>query len=152
MRNVKSRAMRPRRARSGFTLLEILLVVGLLALLAAFAIPALSQRGEAAKKNLVRAAIGPNGTISQCIDGYKFDCGRFPEELKYLFERPSDDTIGKRWNGPYIKDIEGLKDPWGYDFRYQAPGTHNEQGYDLWSVGADGNDGTEDDIRNWKTD
>lgn len=147
------RHTRTRRARRrGFTLLEILLVVGLLALLAAFAIPALTQQGEKAKIELAKAAIKSNGSLSQAIDLYKFNCGKFPEELKYLVEKPTDDDIAKKWTGPYLKDIEGLKDPWGHDFVYAAPGTHNEQGFDLWSMGPDGIDGNDDDVRNWKTD
>jgi general secretion pathway protein G len=145
---------RRRRAgrRAGFTLLEILLVVGLLALLASFAIPALSGRGEKAKIDMVRAAIGPAGTITQCLDNYKFDIGEYPEELKYLVEKPRDDDHAKKWTSKYIPDIVMLKDPWGHDFMYDRSGKHNEGGVDLWSVGPDGRDGTDDDIVNWKTD
>ena len=42
-----------------------------------------------------------------------------------------------------------LNDPWGRPYRYRHPGMHNEDGYDLWSVGLDGADGTADDICNW---
>jgi general secretion pathway protein G len=139
-------------ARGGFTLLEILLVVGLLALLASFAIPALMQQGETAKKRIAEAAVKSGGTIGSMLDLYRFDCGRYPEELKYLFEKPTDDEVARKWNGPYIKDPEMLKDPWGRDFQYTVPGRHNEGGFDLWSLGGDGIDGNEDDIRNWKTD
>lgn len=138
--------------RKGFTLLEILLVVGLLALLAAFAIPNFITQGEEAKKKMVRAAIGPNGTITQAIDMYKFNTGQYPEELKYLVEKPRDDDVAKKWTGPYIKDLAMLKDPWDNDYMYQAPGQRNQDGIDLWSKGADGRDGTEDDINNWKDD
>src|SRR3972149_57116 len=141
-----------RGGRKGFTLLEILLVVGLLALLASFAIPALVGAGEEAKKDMVRAAIGPNGTISQSIDLFKFHTGVFPEELKYLIEKPSDEDVGDKWKGPYMKDPSGLKDPCGRDFQYNAEGRHNENGYDLWSLGPDGRDGTDDDLNNWKDD
>jgi general secretion pathway protein G len=140
------------RRRGGFTLLEILLVVGLLALLASFAIPALVGQGEEAKKKMVKAAIGPNGMLMQAIDLYKFNAGVFPDDLKYLVEKPSDDEQAKKWTGPYLKDISGLKDPWDHDYMYKAPGSHNEGGVDLWSVGPDGRDGTDDDIVNWKTD
>lgn len=140
------------RRRRGFTLLEILLVVGLLALLASFAIPALVGQGEKAKEKMVLAAISSNGTIMQAIELYKFDTGRFPEDLKGLVDKPSSDDVAKKWNGPYLKDAAGLKDPWDSDYNYKSPGTHNEKGVDLWSVGPDGRDGTEDDIVNWKTD
>lgn len=146
--------MNRKSGRRAFTLLEILLVVGLLALLAAFAIPALFAQGENAKKKMVEAAIGPNGTIAQAIKMYKFNVGKYPEELKYLVEQPSDDSIAKKWKsgGPFLEDIQGLTDPWGNDYQYKAPGSRNEGSFDLWSMGPDGTDGNEDDIGNWKDD
>jgi general secretion pathway protein G len=142
---------RPKRRR-GFTLLEILLVVGLLALLASFAIPALVGQGEQAKKKMVQAAIGPNGTMMQAIELYKFNTGQFPENLKDLVEKPSNDAIAKKWTGPYLKDITMLKDPWGNDYYYNRAGNKVAGSVDLWSAGPDGQDGTDDDIVNWKTD
>lgn len=138
--------------RSGFTLLEILLVVGLLALLAAFAIPALQRQGEVAKIKLSEAAVKSGGSISKAIIAYQFNCGRYPESLKDLFDKPSDDKLAKLWQGPYLQDQEGLQDPWANEYQYAYPGTHNEKGFDLWSMGPDGKSDTEDDIRNWKTD
>jgi general secretion pathway protein G len=145
----KTRRVARRRA---FTLLEILLVVGLLALLASFAIPALMQSGETAKKDMAKAAIGPNGTISQALKLFKFHTGRFPEELKDLITKPSDDDVAKKWNGPYLEDEAGLQDAWGNEFQYNAQGQHNEGSFDIWSKGPDGVDGNDDDIVNWKTD
>lgn len=138
--------------RRGFTLLEILLVVGLLALLAAIAIPNFIGAGEKAKQKMVLGVIGPNGTLMRAITQFKFDTGQFPESLKDLIEKPSDDDIAKKWTGPYILDKSGLKDPWDREYKYNREGQHNENGVDLWSVGADGNDGTDDDIVNWETD
>lgn len=140
-----------RRVRRAFTLLEILLVVGLLALLAAFVVPSLVGQAGKAKIDLARAAIGPNGTISREVDMFKFNCGVWPEELKYLYEKPQDDTLAKKWIQG-IKDPGGLKDPWDHDYQYRAPGEKNKDGIDLWSLGPDGLDGTEDDIVNWETD
>jgi general secretion pathway protein G len=141
-----------RAGREAFTLLEILLVVGLLALLASLAIPALVGQGEKAKADMARAAIGPNGTLSQAIKLFKFNTGVYPEELKYLIEKPSDEEIAQKWGSAYLEDASGLKDPWGRDFEYNAEGKHNEGKFDLWSRGSDGKDGTEDDIKNWKDD
>ena len=138
--------------RRGFTLLEILLVVGLLALLAAFVVPALTAQSDRAKVNLAKAAIGPNGPLSQSINLFRVNTGVYPEELKYLLEKPSDDETAKKWTGPYIENESGLKDPWDHEFQYNAHGQHNEGKYDLWSWGPDGKDGTDDDIVNWKTD
>lgn len=141
---------RNHRSRRGFTLLEILLVVGLLALLAAFAIPALIGQSEEAKKQMARAAIGPNGSITQAIDLYKFNTGQYPDELKDLMEKPSDDDIAAKWTGPYLNDAQGLNDPWTHPFVYRFPGDHNEGKFDLYSLGPNGIDGDEDDINNWK--
>ena len=149
---MKTRKHSGRRGHKAFTLLEILLVVGLLALLAAFVVPNLIGKGIEAKVEMARAAIGPNGPLSQSIDWYKFDTGQFPEELKYLCEKPSNDEIGEKWKGPYLKDPSGLIDSFGREFKYENPGRHNEKGVDLWSLGPDGQDGTEDDIKNWKDD
>lgn len=141
-----------RRVRKAFTLLEILLVVGLLALLAAFVVPALTGAADEAKIKLAEAAIGANGPLSQSIDLYKINVGLYPEELKYLFEKPGDDELAEKWRGPYIKDPSGLKDPWGRDFQYDPEGDHNPNGIDLWSMGPDGIDGNEDDITSWVSD
>jgi general secretion pathway protein G len=141
-----------RGGRRAFTLLEILLVVGLLALLASFAIPALISSGEAAKKDMARAAVGPSGPLAGAIKLFKFHTNEYPKELKYLIEKPSESEIAEKWAGPYLEDIGGLKDPWGHDYEYNAEGKHNEGKFDLWSRGPDGKDGSEDDINNWKTD
>ncbi len=140
------------RARRGFTLLEILLVVGLLALLAAFAIPALVGQGERARVDMAKAAIGPNGSLSQAIDLYKFNTNSYPEKLEDLMVKPNDDDIAEKWGGPYLKDESGLLDPWGKPYVYQFPGDRNEGKYDLYSLGSDGIDGNDDDIVNWKKD
>lgn len=148
---MKNRAIK-RNRRRGFTLLEIMLVVGLLALLAAIAIPNLMGAGEEAKKKLALSSILPNGSIMRAITQYKFDTGQYPEGLKDLIEKPSDDDVAKKWTGPYLVDKSGLKDPWDREFKYSREGQHNENGVDLWSVGPDGNDGSDDDIVNWETD
>lgn len=147
--NQTNRIRRRAASRKGFTLLEILLVVGLLALLAAFAIPALQRQGENAKIKLAQAAVGSGGVISKQIIAYQFDCGRYPESLKELFEKPNDDKVAKKWAGPYLESQDGIIDPWGEEYKYQYPGTHNEGKFDLWSLGPDGKEGN-DDICNWK--
>lgn len=143
---------RRRSGRQAFTLLEILLVVGLLALLASFAIPALVGQGEKAKRLMAKAAIGPNGPLAQAVKLFKFNTGVYPEELKYLIEKPNDDEIAEKWGEPYLEDISGLSDPWENEFQYNGEGQHNEGKFDLWSMGPDGIDGNEDDIKNWKDD
>ena len=70
--------------------------------------------------------------------------------LKELSEKPDNDDQ-KKWNGPYIEDPTKLKDPWGEDYQYRFPSQSQGEGkYDLWSKGPDRQDGTDDDITNWK--
>ena len=140
--------------RSAFTLMEVLMVAAILALLAAFAVPALMRSGEEAKENFFKAAIGHSGTIASALDKFRFDVGRYPdtsEGLEALFERPSDiDEDSEMWKGEYLKGaLEELRDPWNQEFEYKSPGEFNEKGYDLWSRGPDRRDGTDDDIKNW---
>jgi len=80
--------------------------------------------------------------------------GAYPstsEGLQALITVPAGNA--DRWRGPYIM-VKGdqnkiLLDPWGNPYQYRYPGIHNTTGYDLWSKGPDGRDGTADDIGNW---
>lgn len=144
------------RKRSGFTLIEVLLVAGILALLAAFAVPRIFSQAEDAKRKLAAAGIGRNGPIGKALDAYKWAMGKFPdtdEGLAALYV-PKTAARDERYDGPYMEGvIEELKDPWGHPFVYKSPGDVNEDSYDLYSVGANGQDdgGKEgsDDIKNW---
>jgi general secretion pathway protein G len=137
--------------RGGFTLLEVLLVVGILALLAAFVVPNIMQIGDEANDKLAEAAVGRNGTISSALKKFRFDLSTYPEDLSALYERPSDiDDDDKRWKGPYLEGgPEELKDPWMNEYQYRYPGEFHKDGFDLWSMGKDSKDGTDDDIKNW---
>lgn len=139
------------RAR-GFTLLEIMLVVGLLALLAAFVVPSLITRSKEAKISITKAAI--DGTMSDQIRQFQMDCDKFPETLMDLCTKPSDEETAKKWKGPYIESADKMKDAWQHEFNYKGgdASVHNEKKFDLWSNGPDGIEGTEDDIVNWKKD
>jgi len=72
--------------------------------------------------------------------------------LTALTEKPDDEEIAKKWRGPYISDPKSLKDAWGRDLQYKFPGEVRQDGYDLWSMGPDGEDGTEDDVTPWTKD
>jgi len=145
MRQVKKNR---NRRRGGFTLLEVLIVVGIIAILAAFVVPNLMGSGEKAKRQITESLIGDNGPIANALDRYRLDMGTYPEELSALTEQPEDEDEDK-WSGPYLKNPEDLKDAWGNAIEYKFPGEVRENSYDLWSNGPDNEEGTEDDIKNW---
>jgi general secretion pathway protein G len=144
--------------RSAFTLIEVLLVAGILAVLAAFAIPSLMGTANKAKEDLARAAIGRNGPISKGLEQYKWDMGKYPdtdEGLAAMYKPKEFKKEDPRYNGPYMEGtIEELKDPWSQPYEYRSPGEMNEEGFDLWSRGKDqkddgGKEGS-DDVKNWR--
>jgi len=130
--------------RKGFTLIELLLVLVILAVLASVVVPKFTARSEQAR---VTAAKTDIAQLETALDAFEVDNGRFPttdEGLAALLQAPANVT---NWRGPYIK--RGLpKDPWGNPYVYVYPGTHNLNGYDLYSFGPDGREGN-DDITNW---
>jgi len=148
---------RRRMVRRGFTLLEILIVVGILALVAAFVVPGLIGAQDSAKIDMARSAVGNNGVIANSLKRYRLDVGKYPdtdEGLEALFTRPNSiDEDSKKWRGPYMEgDPEELFDPWQEEYIYESPGKFNEDSYDLSSKGPDMDEGTDDDIKNWKDD
>ncbi|MEW6250315.1 MAG: type II secretion system major pseudopilin GspG [Planctomycetota bacterium] len=144
--------MRTRKARRAFTLLEVLMVVVIIGLLAAFVAPQFFGAGDRAKKDLARAAV--DSGLSGTLDLYKVHMGEYPTSdgggLKLLLERPDDEEQAKKWEGPYLKKAANLKDPWEHDWLYECPGRVNTTSYDLGSAGPDGQEGTEDDITNYE--
>jgi general secretion pathway protein G len=104
--------------------------------------------GGSNEVSLAHAVVSNSGPIATAIDTFRLDVGRYPEELSELVEKPADEAEAKKWNGPYVKSVENLVDTWGNAINYESPGKVNENSYDLWSVGPDGEDGTDDDIAN----
>jgi general secretion pathway protein G len=126
-----------RRARStGFTLLELLVVIVIIGLLAAYVGPKyFSQLGKS-EVTVARAQIE---AFEKSLDTYRLDVGRYPtseEGLNALMTAPQ--AAGAKWNGPYLK--KGIpQDPWGHAYQYRAPGTKGE--YEIVSLGKDGQPG-----------
>ncbi len=133
--------------KSGFTLIEIMLVVIILGVLVAMIVPNLAGRGEQARLAAAKADIESN--LSTALDLYEVDNGRYPttdQGLMALIEKPS--SASDSWNGAYLKRKKIPKDPWGRDYIYLSPGVHNIEEYDLFSYGQDGVE-SNDDIVNW---
>jgi general secretion pathway protein G len=130
------------RRQLGFTLVEMLLVLVILATLAAIVIPKFAGRSQQAK---VTAAQSQISSIELALDAFEVDNGYYPKSLNELIEAPANSA---GWKGPYLK--KGVPaDPWGNPYTYEYPGKHNASGYDILSNGPDGRSGTDDDINNW---
>lgn len=133
-----------RRNRSGFTLIEVLLVLVILVTLSSLAV--FYARG-AQKDALVNAAKTEIGTLKQSVEMYQLHVRNFPSSssgLSALLAPPSDLRNPDRWKGPYLEGNEEPIDPWDMPYQYQLTDADH---YQIWSFGPDGAEGTEDDIR-----
>ena len=125
-----------RARRAGFTLLELLVVIVIIGLLAAYVGPKyFAQLG----KSEVTIAKAQMESFEKSLDTFRLDVGRYPtteEGLAALMTAPP--ALAAKWNGPYLK--KGVPaDPWGNAYQYRAPGAKNE--YEIVSTGKDGQPG-----------
>ena len=136
-----------RKAERGFTLVEMLVVITIIALIMALAGPRVLNYLTDAK---IKAAKIQIQSFASALDLYYLDSGQFPttaEGLRALLERPGGTTA---WAGPYLKGDIVPSDPWGRPYIYRSPGQHGA--YDLTSYGADGQEGgtgADSDITSW---
>jgi general secretion pathway protein G len=137
-----------RKSDAGFTLLELLIVMGILGLLGVVGAIQLSGYLGQARTDTARLQLDQ---LVTALDLFRIDVKRLPsseEGLRALVEMPAG---ASGWRGPYLRKSEALMDPWGKAFLYARPGQHGE--YDLASYGADGRPGGsgEDlDVINWR--
>jgi general secretion pathway protein G len=132
--------MNTKRNHPGFTLLELMVVLLILALIATIAAPQVTKHLRKAKYETAKIQVD---ALSAAVDSFSIDNGRLPtsqEALQALIEKPADLP---NWDGPYIKKKESLIDPWGVPYKYRAPGKSRE--YDVYSFGSDKKEGGEAD-------
>jgi general secretion pathway protein G len=144
---VKLRFARP--SQSGFTLIEVMVVVVILGILAAMVVPKIMSRPEEARITKARQDIR---AIESALNLYRLDNFVYPstdQGLEALVQKPTDPPEPKNWKeGGYLDRLPN--DPWGSPYQYLSPGTHGE--VDIYSMGPDGQpggDGNNADIGNW---
>lgn len=130
---------------SGFTLMEIMLVVTIIALLAGLAIYKLGGTVVTAE---IAAARTDLRALQTALISYRSVAGSFPstaQGLKALVSKPEDEPKPIAWRAQFPDGLN--KDPWKRDYVYKYPGAKGGHGFEIYSLGEDGLEGTEDDIR-----
>jgi general secretion pathway protein G len=125
-----------RMRQAGFTLLELLVVIVIIGLLAAYVGPKYFAQLGKSEVTVTRAQIE---AFEKSLDTFRLDVGRYPtteEGLNALMSAPP--TVAAKWSGPYLKKGVPL-DPWGHAYQYRAPGTKGD--YEIVSLGKDGQPG-----------
>jgi general secretion pathway protein G len=139
------------RSNQGFTLLEIIVVVAIIAILAAYIAPKVAGRVDDARISKAKSDIR---VLESSLELYKLDNFVYPsgdQGLEALVNRPSGENARNWREGGYIKKL--TKDPWGNEYRYVYPGSNSD--FDIFSLGADaaaGGEGEAADIGNWNLD
>ena len=133
---------------SGFSLIELLVVVIILGMLAGIVAPNVMSRLGGAKSKTARVQIEEFGAA---LDLYFLETGSYPTTdigMNALFKQPAGIET---WNGPYLKKSKIPPDPWGNPYHYESPG--KQGAYDLYSLGADNaedGEGDDGDINSWE--
>lgn len=144
---MRIRSQQNRIRRGGFTLVELLLVLAILAILAGIVLPKMAGRTEQARVTAAKAEIA---TFSTALGAFEVDNGFYPKGrngLEALIVKPNN---AQNWHGPYLENTQTVPlDPWQHPYVYECPGKHNPTGFDLMSMGPDGRIGGDDDICNW---
>ena len=143
--------MKKVRTNQGFTLLEIIVVVAIIAILAAYIAPKVAGRVDDARISKAKSDIR---VLESSLELYKLDNFVYPSSgqgLDSLVNKPSGEGTRNWRDGGYIKKLN--KDPWGNEYQYAFPGSNSE--FDVFSLGADaavGGEGEAADIGNWNLD
>jgi len=147
-RNAIFKRRRTSRGERGFTLIEILVVITIIAIIMAIVGPRVLNYLAESK---VKAAKIQIQSFSSALDLFNLDTGRYPTTAEGLDALVKPQAAIPAWNGPYLKGNSVPEDPWGHAYLYRSPGEHDV--YDIQSYGSDGREGgtgTAADIASWK--
>lgn len=137
----------PRSSRSGFTLMEIMLVLFIIALLLGGGVYLMQNVGLDGQISKAQADVKAWETNLIRYQTKNLTLPTQQQGLASMVTKPSGGPQPKYWI--QLAKPEALNDPWGHPYQYRNPGAHNPQTYDVYSMGPDGQDGTPDDIGNW---
>jgi len=132
--------------RGGFTLMELLLVLAILVILGSMAVGLFTGVGERARVDLAKSQIG---MFKRQVRLYHQLVNQYPTSLNDLIQQPANLKNPDKWTR-LLDETKLPPDPWENEYRFAQPGSHNTDGFDVWSIGPDGADGTADDIGNWE--
>ncbi len=138
---------RQRRSESGFTLLELLVVLAIMGMLAAIIAPQVIRYLGTSRTQTAKVQIQ---YVMQGLELFRVDVGRYPTQQEGLVALVNPTPSAPNWNGPYLKKESALQDPWGNPYLYQIPGQHGE--VDVYSLGSDkapGGTGEAQDVGSW---
>jgi general secretion pathway protein G len=136
--------LRPR--SSAFTLIEIVIVLTIISILAAGSIYMLKGNVDVAKETRVDGDLQNIMTQMQLYEARNMRAPTTEQGIKALVEKPTTEPLPEKWTA-LLESVP--KDPWGQEYKYRYPAQKSKKPYDVWSIGKDGADGTEDDIGNW---
>lgn len=141
-------------SESGFTLIETLVVLVLIALALGLVGPYVFQKLGQGRRDATKSQISG---IEMALSQYRLDNGTYPtteQGLSALRKKPATPPVSENWNGPYLEKSVPV-DPWGHEYLYVCPGKNNKNSFDLFSLGGDGAEGGEGeaaDIVNWSNE
>jgi general secretion pathway protein G len=139
--------MQRRKREQGFTLIELVVVLTILAMLAALVVPRLFKNVDKSKVNATKAQIA---NLETALDAYRLDVGSYPTTQQGLEALRTKPVGVEHWDGPYLaKDVP--MDAWGHPYQYKCPSEHGD--YEIVSLGADGQPGGEGfnaEVVSWK--
>jgi general secretion pathway protein G len=135
-------------ALRAFTILEILVVIAIIGMLVGLTVSNITGVNENAKIDI--AGVFVKSSIKVPLQQYSMHMGDYPttaEGLQALITAPANRA--DRWRGPYLQENKIPEDPWGRPYQYRYPGTHNKNGYDVYSLGRSGQEDEKNVIGNW---